>query len=60
VGVAFARPLVLLHSAPGTRRSGNRFGQTRSSLLFTRHLNIISSCPVVVDAAGIRKVISDQ
>jgi hypothetical protein len=37
VGVAFARPLVLLHSATGTRRCGNRFSQTSASLFFRFH-----------------------
>jgi hypothetical protein len=35
VGVAFAGPLVLLHSAAGTRRRRNRFPQT-TALLFLR------------------------
>jgi hypothetical protein len=37
VGVAFARPLVLLHSAPGTRRRRNRFPQTSASFFFRFH-----------------------
>lgn len=37
VGVAFARPLVLLHSATGTRRRRNRFPQTTALLLFSFH-----------------------
>src|SRR5207248_10169272 len=37
VGVAFARPLVLLHSATGTCRRRNRFPQTSASLLFCFH-----------------------
>jgi hypothetical protein len=56
VGVAFSRPLVLLHPATGTRRRGNRFPQTSTSLFFGFHKGVLpftitSSCPVGVDAA---------
>jgi hypothetical protein len=37
VGVAFARPLVLLHSATGTRRRRNRFPNTSALLFFRFH-----------------------
>jgi len=37
VSVSFTRPLVLLHSATGTRRRWNRFPQTSASLLFRFH-----------------------
>jgi hypothetical protein len=65
VGVAFARPLVLFHSAAGTRRSRNRFPQTSASLFFRFHrgllpFTIISSGPVVADGMEVGKVISDQ
>jgi hypothetical protein len=37
VRITFARPLVLLHSATGTRRRRNRFPQTTASLFFRFH-----------------------
>ena len=37
VGVAFARPLVLLHSATGTRRRRNRFPQTSAAFFLRFH-----------------------
>jgi hypothetical protein len=37
VGIAFAWPLVLLHSAAGTRRRRDRFPQTGVSLFFHFH-----------------------
>jgi hypothetical protein len=59
VGIAFTRPLVLLHSATGTRRRRNRFPQTSASLFFRFHTgsdlvgrlsDMVSVLPAIVAA----------